>query len=897
MSLSPQEMKERSYLLLYGLLDEEEAEELRSLVATDSEAAIAFETARSTADILSEFVKIDQPSDSDVDAFVRNISVDINASTPFAFDPEVDSPDDGVLAKAFPAEVYSVESVAKDNNPGGKSTRRGKIKRKDNSSERASLTPLFRQGSSSTRNAWRDAFLHGFGTLFRGIDGGVVRLLTILWRSPVFVVLFSTILLLGIGVTVAALRCDHLLTRHFFDDFRVQIAVPRTLVRGVTQSIIVRTTGVDGRPRRVPIRLCFTDLATDEVLLNHTESGNSDGNLSYEIPNTADFPDEIRLSVLVGADESELFTTSLRIVDPDRRFAKFHTLDEQTRLSRGDEALIFVSPIYREILESFSGSNSRQDASLSFGESLDVEEDKTVPLKGTDSEPTFLRFFPESGRFISGYVNNVNVFCSDKDGRPLARRFSLFQANSDKPIATFDTSNRGFGCFQWIPPNDESFVVVALCSDSDKDNDERVLNPFSPGWEINDSLMTEQSLHSFPPVVEIDSSHSGSFGILYLEAKSEPAYFSLDSRIIAIDERLSGRLLVTTKVPLVITVEKYGVTVWEQFLTTSKDAETFDLALPKSLSGFLTVSLYCVSQRRFLKLAESSVFRGSMGASSFRYLAKLDETDSRSAGRLLIFDKVDSSTDDAMKSKTSLEQKRRARASVYWAANVQKALAMLELDDILMEMDEATKDEIVKTVSCSSLFNPPIIFDNLGSLAQSSRVKLESFKENEAKSFLWGVRFVFVVCISVVFASFFFTVFKAFSLGKSFLLCLTSIGLFLFTFELQNMLDAFIQSSQDVVFAIDEGNIQRANQQTTSPIDKSLDKELEASKSEKEDEEEQNVRLITTSELKDDVVKLRLDDLLLPNERSSGVLLVKLDDGDLHSVRFFSLETEKPQSE
>ncbi len=884
MSLSSNELKERAYLLLYGLLNDQEAEEFRLLVATDSEAADAFETARLNVGYFCDFVRIDPSSEPDDDLSCQNLSVDSNSTVFFAFDPVADSFDEGVFIESSNIDVSSLDSdFAEDDK---KNSQHSKFKRRTRRQKEDLSKALLKQDEASTTNARRGAFVHGFVALFKGIDGGVCRFFAVLWKSPVFAGLLALLFVLWGVVTVAALRCDYLLTRRFFDDFRIQIAIPRSLARDVTQSIVMRTTGVDGRPRRVPVRFCFTNSETNEILLNHTESGNSDGNLVCVTPDLTDYPDQTTLSVFIGSSDTALFTTPLKIVDFDEREIKEPATWNAPSSFPLELGKCLDSPVFREVGDLPTSEVFSSISTNSGGEGSENVDNETTS-SSFESERVFLRFYPESGRFIAAFTNNVSVFCSDKDGRPLARRVSLFQENVDKPIASFVTSEQGFASFQWNPVGEVAIGVV-LSSKSENDSDGHFQNPFQQDF-LSDHPLSHGVLNGFPTMVEIDSLTGKGVAFFHPAVASESAYFSFDTRTFTSEESLQASLSSFADVPLLATVEKRGVTVWQQFLTSPKDEEIVDFQLPNSLSGFMKISLYSVAQRRFLKLAETAVFRNPRSHSPAAYSVNIIKSASDDGTRLLVIDRSDSENVDV--STMPFTDERIANIEVYWAPERRSATASLDVDEVLVEMDQTSRDAAVKTASFSSSFNPPIVFDNLEPLVENARIKLESFKENEAKSYLWIIRVVFVSCCSIGFAALFFTIFRLFPLWKSLFLCFLSICLFSFTLELQSSLDSFIHSSQDVVFAIDEAENQLVSQrQSLSRSNSTNTGEDDSLHRPSQTETATSVRLITTSELKQGTTEMVLDDLLLPSERSSGVILVKLNDGNSRTVKIVSLE-------
>ncbi|MBR4833529.1 MAG: hypothetical protein IKU86_04235, partial [Thermoguttaceae bacterium] len=76
---SEQELKERALDLLYGLLDEDEAEETRRLIASDATAARLFDEARETAELLKRAARWEEPeTETDVPA-AKNVAVETAA--------------------------------------------------------------------------------------------------------------------------------------------------------------------------------------------------------------------------------------------------------------------------------------------------------------------------------------------------------------------------------------------------------------------------------------------------------------------------------------------------------------------------------------------------------------------------------------------------------------------------------------------------------------------------------------------------------------------------------------------------------------------------------------------------------------------------------------------------
>ena len=879
MTSKPQKLsKERAYLLLYGLLDDKEAEETRSLVANDSDAATVFETARANVDLFKDLVRVAY-SDSPIDD-ARNVAVEPRLSL-FAYDAAVGSFEEGVFSTSVNAsdEQIDVDEQKKEDSGKGRfhrklhRSKKSKIRKEDDSSANT-----FLKQDRGTRNITRfNAFIGSSELLARAVCTSAGRMATILWRSPIFVALLTGLLVLLIAVTLGALRRDQLLARYFFDDFRIQVALPRTLARGVSQAVVVKKTGVDGRARRVPVRFCFSDPASGKLILARTESGNGDGNLVYEFPDLVDFPDVVELTIYAGSGESEVCQTKLPVVNFEEQIRERRGAWTQPDAANDDGVTNLVSPVFRDALESLIVGKSlgENDSESSSGPNVNL------------TERVFVRFYPETGRFISDFNNRISVFCSDKEGRPLAKSFLVFQQDLETPIASFSTSKSGFGRFEWAPV-EEAALIIKLVDNEEKEDDSTVLNPFASGIPLGSFQSSNGMLCESPATVEIDTSTGRDFTCFLPPVVRGPAYFSLNTQTPDFTEMLKARLSAKATIPLIATVEKYGVTVWQRFLTVSRNNDSVDLALPDSLSGLLKVSLYSVAQRKFLKIAETTVFRLPESALTPDLKAGLVESHSDSGQRKLV---VRVNDRNAGKSeKNSFWNEGPVMMNVFWAPDHKRALALLDADDVLTNMDESFREETVETTSDSLTFNPPVVFDNLDRLVKSTRSKLELFKENEAKSFIWTVRLVFVGCLAVAIVSLFFAIFRAFSLGRCVLLCVLAGLLWGYAYRLQNTLEVFFESSQDVVFAIDEEESQRAHLEPDSFRKRPSSPEVRLDEKKEAAESAANVRLTVSDEIGPGVSEYALDNILNPEERKSGLLLIKLDNGVNRSGAIVSLE-------
>ena len=876
-------LKERAFALLYGLLNESEAEELRSLFATDAQAAGVFEAARGKVEAFKEFTRASFATSAIDESSVPNVSVDFHAASPFAFDAAVGAFEEGVFS----------EPKVKDKGPDDEKSLRRKVRAKKerlrrnfHQRRRASRKQVGESGQLLSQE--RQTKTPASPTLFlllKATTTGIGRLGAITLRSPLFFGLLLLLTALLISVLFGAWRRDEQLSRYFHEDFRIQVAIPRTLARGVVQNVVVRTTGVDGAPRRIPVRFSFVNPLTNEVIHTHTESGNNDGNLVFSLPALDDFPDSVQLAIFAGEEETESFKTNLKVVNFDEQVFERRSpwTSPEVRSRDSEKRLSLVSPVFRETLNKLSEDSS---ATLSDDAAVESQNDvqptdsaeeggqtKTAP-SGNSVQRVFLHVFPETGKLVSGYVNKIGVYCSDKDGRPVSCRGALFQENSEKPVASFTAADSGFAMIEWLPLEDVGYAF-SLGSDDDS----AIANPFELEFAPRRFPGVSGTLGDSPFTVEIDPGAGAPCAFFRPQIVREPAYFSLKTQIPDFTELLKASVSVESRTPLVATVEKYGVTVWQRFIPTAKSSENVNLALPDSIVGLLKVSLYGVSQGKFQKIGETTVFRSPASEDLSARSVDIAELN-RDKSRLLV--------QVGGKSAEQTPNENQSTLACFWAQDRKSALMTLNPDDVLAGTDVLCREAVVKTTSDSRTFNPPVVFDNLERLVRQVHDKLELFKENETKSFLLLVRLVFAGCFAIAVVSVFLSVLRAFSVRRCFILCVLA-GLVLgYSYRIENSLDTFFKTSQDIVFAIDEEENERVQLSPSTPVKKTSESPLE------EDAfiESGKVRLVSEIDVSSGVVEIDLDALLTPDERESGALLIRLDSGDVRQWTMVSLESD-----
>ncbi len=366
-NFSEQDLKERALELLYGLLEEDEAEKLRLLIASDATAARIFDEARATVDRFARAARWEETPETEIDeTAAKNVAVE---SAPFdggvaflfgaafggdAFSANVgaetaEAPETGALgtdgessgsnrkrAKRRLNLLRKVKTASKndrsengddDGKRGGEARKERRRAKSGKSITFARTTRTARAAQSSTAFRFRfgskgrvDAE-SGWATVGRTASGDGERRSAArrFWarvpKPTLFQNLIIALAVVALSTVVGFWAQETALQARFRDDFRIQIAAPRTLARGESQTIAATTTAPNGKPRRVPIRFSFSDAETGAPLLAHTESGDASGVARFKIPDVSDFPPRTLLTISAGEREKETFETILTVVD------------------------------------------------------------------------------------------------------------------------------------------------------------------------------------------------------------------------------------------------------------------------------------------------------------------------------------------------------------------------------------------------------------------------------------------------------------------------------------------------------------------------------------------------------------------------------------------------------
>ncbi|MBQ7813894.1 MAG: hypothetical protein IJ387_05290, partial [Thermoguttaceae bacterium] len=222
-------------------------------------------------------------------------------------------------------------------------------------------------------------------------------------KPTLFQNLIIALAVVALSTAVGFWAQESALQARFRDDFRIQIAAPRTLARGESQTIAATTTGPNGKPRRVPIRFSFSDAETGAPLLAHTESGDASGVARFKIPDVSGFPARTLLTISAGEREMETFETILSVVDAPKtndganaaaRFAALETVDESavevatSEKRRAQKKAFAEAPKKRN-----DGRSMAMNASLApTGEMGTATGSPSAPAPGTTAAPPISGF-------------------------------------------------------------------------------------------------------------------------------------------------------------------------------------------------------------------------------------------------------------------------------------------------------------------------------------------------------------------------------------------------------------------------------------------------------------------------------------------------------------------------
>lgn len=832
---SERELKERALELLYGLLDRDEAEETRRLIASDATAARLFDEARETVELLKRAARWEEPEIENDEATAKNVAVetaafDDGASFFFAAAgaPELNDASRGVEFAESGGTAALVENASSGSNR-KRAKRRLNLVRKSSSAEKSEKSTKREKtakrapasfgaevGNVGDASAWATV-----GRTARGSRRSTARrLIERLPRTTLFQKLIVALVLVALTTTFGFWAQETALQARFRDDFRIQIAAPPTLARGASQTISATTTGPNGKPRRVPIRFSFSDAATGEPLLAHTESGDASGFARFKIPDVADFPERTLLTISAGERETETVETILTVVDAPTTGAARETVltsaskRREVGASRKDEAASKAtrrsagaggSPVVFDAPETDAAAFALRETAVvaaadAGGVSTFSLAEPVEPLKTLKSSESLessesrldVRFYPVGGRLVAGRESVLWFKCVDGAGRPVVGEFAL--NDSEGRVATAKTSEAGVGSFRWTPDADETYsletafdgATAKIVEDGEIDKTDKI-----------DIIDNDDAAVKAEPAAR-DASGASAFETLVFPtptASVERVAFSLASPILESGRDVEFDVWAESDVPLAATVEKNGVALAQRVWTAKRGRRRVALPVEPNVSGALTVSLWNCERTPFEKLGAATVYRKPTIAPTLDAALERDV-----AGRRSLRLTVEPET---------LGDAKSVRIDAFWAPTLDAALGSLELDETLLYANDERRAETLGTLVPSEA-QPPILFDNLLEMKARTLEKLNAFWLREAPIAERVVRLGFVGCGVLALLTTFWVVFGALKASRGAVVALFCVALATFFYFERRRIDFSESLSAAIAVSVDETRAARA---------------------------------------------------------------------------------------
>ncbi|MDO5309652.1 MAG: hypothetical protein Q4G03_09225 [Planctomycetia bacterium] len=816
------------YQLLFGLLPEDEAEQVRQLLANDATEARLYEDVRVELESLQLVTRLDSEESIDVVPVEKNVAVEQTyaAGSTFAYDAAVDSFDKAPFVE--PRVLESEETVPtqpESTVSSKKSRQRRDKKQKKNKRENAPAYVLpqnERQGTALERA--KGLFSNRYFIVRSIIVGALnverrVARMTIFQRFIATLFLFVALALLGFWTQEQRLK-------HFFrEDFYVQTAIPQTLVRGLRQSICVSTTGLNGNPKKTPASFYFTDVKTNEFLLAHTESGNVGGTIKYDLHNTADFPDAVRLSVLLGANEKETFSASLNVVDYSQ-YQSFGTVQRLlTSLYHGADAARM--PLLPEVVDILS----RHEVSVEDNAQGESENENAAVCEHAE-----LTLFPETGRFVANYPNQIAVYASDEQRRPFQGRFALCEG--EEQILVFETDAHGYASFEFTF-QERALYTLSFARDVEREtvdnNAAETLAHVEDSATIVDDVQAQDagedsaqlgqnntdSVVHFTDYNEpyyhfsLDATHAR--GVIFEPCtENQGLYCAVCQRVLDANDPIELRLDAKSRVALLLVVEKNGVIVTNSLLSANAKKHTF-VDLPSNVHGLMRVLVYQCERNALRKVAETTIFRRVNSQRAPELTAQLLDSDTEEGAVSL---KVQATLPP--------EEQKRLRGlngdqlplnlEVYAAPSLRDAVLALDVDEALESLEQQPVQAVVATTTFPDVQNRPLLFDNVREMRQNTVVKLQEFRERETQSSLMLIRIGLSGFIVLATASVFFMIINALNPIRGGVVLCCAVVLTFFFYTEQKSLDSSFELSKEIEYSVDENAEASSIPSSNSPM-------------------------------------------------------------------------------
>ena len=739
--------------LLYGLLDDASAEELRKLVAVDAAAAERYNCALRMLNVWARASRIENRIDKE-----RAVEV---AFDPRSFENTAGFVFDAATSASDSFQVAEQKALTEDNQ--SEITRRKGVRRKKRTSTRSSRFYQLVPKSKSDANDDSTSSLKSFSKFWASIDAFlrfIKRLFPVLrvkrtfekirevfQRASFFQKTIVSFLLFGFIVASAVVWQEERLRRLFKEDYRVQTVFPSRLTRNAPQLISVVTTNLDSDPHRTTARFLFTDAATENFLFSHVENGDSIGRINYYLPSANDFPDVVRLSTTFDSRDVVTFSTDLIVQDPPKEPPLSSLFDDVTS---GFFERSYCASVLREEIESrLNALDSDVDSEQSLASSSEDEENAE-----RTEEAVKVGIYPEFGRFISGVPNRVAVWVpprllKDSDHFLLASTGKSTDLNIE-----FDKS--GLGTFTFIPIEGEKYYL------------RNASRPIS-------------LLEARDPEGDGDATNSDGIELSY--SKDSDAYFYLTKKVIDPGDPIHAIVNANAEGDFLLVVSQNGVLISQRILGELERKKKASIPLPDSVEGVLKVTLFRKDSENLVKTGETLVYRRGKTSDLNVKLSVVNDEErddvSRSSRRL----EIDLSR-PARRTKKSADRsfsydETPIDLEVFQTSSLEEASRVLTLNDVLGSCSETQLEGILATATLRDEVTPTM-YDNWSVVQARARLKLRELRTREAKTSGRVVGFGLLCCIAFSWLIIFLTIFKSVPLFKGGLIVGLSVTLCFF---------------------------------------------------------------------------------------------------------------------
>ncbi|MDO4586654.1 MAG: hypothetical protein Q4C95_05070 [Planctomycetia bacterium] len=383
-------LKEDLLALLYGLLDDEQAELLRNRIATDAETAKNYEEIRHFSEKLEIAAKtsaneslvilpllmnnqLNPIPDSHIDFAALTTSLPayiqadpiIHSNDSLSYDQKNNAHDQ--QENDPKDQLTSLKNDLDNIEPPNKSDRKSKNKKaifkrrtfiKTNSS--LEVEPINDRSLLSLKNDLNDNSVQknkaGRLRLIWTLKKGIVPFFQkIRQKKMEYSILIGSIVLF-IFVFGGFIGQKLQLQTRLSQDMRILVAAPSFLSERSKQVIRVNISDIQGKPKTTPVRLVFFDSETQQRLLAHTENTDYRGVLRFEIPSFfSSISHPIRLEITAGDQSQETIETLIPVVAAEQ--PKLLALKTSSQL----KAESFLNPFEETIVEP---NSSTQNAPL-----------------------------------------------------------------------------------------------------------------------------------------------------------------------------------------------------------------------------------------------------------------------------------------------------------------------------------------------------------------------------------------------------------------------------------------------------------------------------------------------------------------------------------------------------